>query len=177
MELFKEVALSQEYIYEGKILKLRREKVQLQNGRTSTREIVEHAGGVCILAKDDIGRVLVVKQYRRPFDEFLLELPAGKIDPGEEPYHAAMRELEEETGYTTNRLIPMGKVLASPGFCDEVLYLYRTDCLIKGTLHPDEDEFLNVERIPFDELVDKIMENQISDGKTVAAVLKAKLMD
>lgn len=174
MKLQKEIALESEYIYQGKILKLRRESVQLQNGKTSVREVVEHAGGVCVLALDEKKRALVVTQYRRPFDAFLVELPAGKIDPGEEPYQAAMRELEEETGYTTDRLHPMGKILASPGFCDEVLYLYYTDHLMVGKCHPDEDEFLNLEHMPWDTLVQKVMQDEIIDGKTVAAVLKAK---
>jgi len=176
MDLQKEQTISSEYLYKGKIVNLRFDKVSLQNGNTSTREIVEHPGGVCILALDENQNVLLVKQYRRPMDDFLLELPAGKIDPKEEPYHCGMRELEEETGYRTDEMIDLGKAYLSPGYSNEMIYMYMAENLIKGTLNPDEDEFLNVSRMPLTELVEKVMTGEILDAKTCIATLKAKVI-
>ncbi len=174
VELKKEETLTSKYLFEGKIIKLRYDEVRLQNGNTSTREVVEHPGGVCIAAVDENGQVLMVRQYRRPFDQMLLEVPAGKLNYGEDPYECGARELEEETGYTTDHMEFLGKVYLSPGFCNEVIHVYMTDHLIPGTLHPDEDEFINVERFSLDELVSMIMSGEIQDAKTQIAILKLK---
>lgn len=174
MELKKEETISSKYLFEGRIIKLRFDEVRLQNGNTSTREIIEHPGGVCIAAVDEDENVLMVRQYRRPFDQILLEVPAGKLNYGEDPYECGVRELEEETGFTTDHMEFLGEAYLSPGFCNEVIYVYMTDRLIPGTLHPDEDEFINVERIPMDQLVAMILAGEIKDAKTQIALLKLK---
>ena len=171
-----EKTLSSEKIYDGAIIHVRRDRVLLPNGHTSTREIVEHPGGVGILALDDEDRVALVRQYRYAFSRVLTEIPAGKREPGEEPFLTARRELQEEVGATAREWQSLGEVIASPGCYDEVLYLYLARDLTFGAQHPDEDEFLNVERIPFDELLRRCLQNEVQDAKTVAAVLKAKLL-
>ena len=160
-----EKCLESREIYKGRILRLRVDTVALPNGKTSLREIVEHPGGVGILALDENGCVPMVTQYRYAFSRTLLEIPA-----------TARRELKEEVGAAAAEWQPLGEMIASPGCYDEVLHLYLARGLTFGDTHPDEDEFLSVRRIPFDELVHQCLSGQIQDGKTVAAVLKAKLL-
>ena len=171
-----EKTLSSEKIYDGAIIHVRRDRVLLPNGPTSTREIVEHPGGVGILALEADGTVLLVRQYRYAFGRTLLEIPAGKREPGEEPFVTARRELREETGAIAESWTPLGSLIASPGCYDEVLHLYLARGLTFGDTHPDEDEFLSVRRIPFQELVQRCLSGEIQDGKTVTAVLKAKFL-
>ena len=140
-------------------------------------EVADHPGGVAVLALDGENNVLTVTQYRYPFGKPLLEIPAGKLDhPGEDPYAAGLRELEEETGAVPGIYEPLGRILPSPGCYGETLHLYLARELRMSEQHLDEDEFLNVERIPFDEMVRRCLDGEIEDAKTVAAVLKAKLL-
>ena len=169
-----EKTLSSEVIYRGVITTVQLDKAQLPNGATATREVVRHPNGVAVLALDGDDRVVLVTQYRYPLGKTLLEIPAGKLDPGEDPRAGALRELSEEAGVEPEELIGLGSIYVSPGFCDEEIYLYLARGLRQGACHPDEDEFLDVSRMPFDRLVDRIMAGEISDAKTVAAVLKAK---
>lgn len=162
--------------YEGVIVDVDLDKALLPNGRIATREVVRHPGGVAVLALNDDDTVTVVRQYRYPFSQVLTEIPAGKLDPGEEPRTGALRELNEEIGAQVGELVELGAIYPSPGFCQEVLYLYLARDLTYGDCHPDEDEFLEVVRVPFDELVEQVMNGEIKDGKTVAAVLKAKVL-
>ncbi len=152
--------------------------MRLSNGKVTSREVVRHSGGVAVLALSEEGMVTLVEQYRYPMGQVILELPAGKLDPsptGEEDHLAgAKRELGEETGIVAEHYEYLGYVLASPGFCDEVLHMYLATGLTKGENHPDEDEFLNLVERPLDTLVDQVMAGEIVDGKTVATVLKAK---
>ena len=171
-----EKTLSSEKIFDGRILHVRRDTVLLPNGHQSTREVVDHPGGVCVLALDDQERVLVVSQFRYPYGEVLRELPAGKLEYGEDPAQAAIRELREETGAEATHWQPLGAVLPSPGCYGEVLHLYLARGLTFGATHPDADEFLQVRRLPFDTLLARCLSGEIEDGKTVAAVLKAKLL-
>lgn len=171
-----EKTLSREEKYQGNILSLHVDQVQLPNGKTSFREVVEHVDGVAILALDDRNNVLTVTQYRYVFGRPLLEIPAGKLEPGEDPVVAALRELKEETGASPVEFIPMGRLLASPGCYGEVLWLFLARGLTQGQSDPDEDEFLSVERIPFDELIHRVTTGEIEDAKTVAAALKAKTL-
>lgn len=171
-----EKTLSSEKIYDGAIIHVRRDRVLLPNGHTATREVVEHPGGVGILALEADGSVLLVRQYRYAFGRTLLEIPAGKREPGEEPFATARRELREETGAVAESWTPLGKLIASPGCYDEVLYLYLAQDLHYGATDPDEDEFLAVERMPLDELARLCLEGEVADAKTVCAVLKAKLL-
>ena len=162
--------------YEGIIVNVDLDKAQLPNGRIAKREVVSHPGGVAVLPLNDDGTVTVVRQYRYPLSQVLTEIPAGKLDPEEEPRAGALRELHEEVGAQVGELIDLGAIYPSPGFCQEVLYLYLARDLKYGESCPDEDEFLEMERIPFDDLVKQVMSGEIGDGKTVAAVLKAKVL-
>ena len=171
-----EKCLESREIYKGRILRLRVDTVALPNGKTSLREIVEHPGGVGILALDENGCVPMVTQYRYAFSRTLLEIPAGKREPGEDPLTTARRELREETGAEATHWQPLGAILPSPGCYGEVLHLYLARDLTFGATHPDADEFLQVRRLPFDTLLARCLSGEIEDGKTVAAVLKAKLL-
>lgn len=161
--------------YQGAIVSVKTDHVTLPNGKTATREIVSHPGGVAIVALQQDGTVLMVRQYRYAYSQVLLEVPAGKLNPGEEPLPAALRELEEEVGVVAGQLIDLGFIYPSPGFCDEVLYLYLAKDLTTTACHPDEDEFLEVDAIPLDTLIEMIKQNKLSDGKSVAALLKTYL--
>lgn len=171
-----EKMLESREVYRGRILRVREDKVLLPNGKTGTREVVEHPGGVGILALEADGTVLLVRQYRYAFGRTLLEIPAGKREPGEEPFVTARRELREETGAIAESWTPLGSLIASPGCYDEVLYLYLAQDLHYGATDPDEDEFLAVERMPLDQLARLCLEGEVTDAKTVCAVLKAKLL-
>lgn len=171
-----EKTLSSEELFRGKIVTLKLDVAELPTGKPASREVVEHPGGVAILPLDGQGNVTLVRQYRYPFHEVITELPAGKLERGEDPRLAAVRELEEEVGVTADELIDLGCLYASPGFCTEVLHLYLAKGLHQGACHPDEDEFLERLELPFGALVAQIMSNEISDAKTVAAVLKAKVL-
>jgi len=160
--------------YNGLIVSTTLDKVELQNGEQTLREVVMHPGGVAVIPVDDDGFSYCVRQFRYPISEHLLEVPAGKLEYGEEPLHCAVRELSEETGISADRYLYLGKVFPSPGFCQEALHVYLASGLHFGTAHPDQNEFLDVEKVHIDELVKMVMDNAISDAKTVIAVLKAK---
>ena len=168
-----EKKIKEEARYSGVIMDVRVDSVLLPSGRQSKREIVEHPGGVTILPLDENGDVYCVRQYRYAFSTELLEVPAGKLEPGEEPYPAAIRELGEETGITAGRIDFLGAFLMSPGFCTEVLHIYLARELSFGASHPDEDEFLNVEKHSLCELLDMVMRGELRDAKSAIAVLKA----
>lgn len=174
MELL-EQTVAQKVVYQGKILTVREDTARLPNGKLTGREVVLHPGGVAVLALDGDGMVTLVRQYRYPIGEVLLELPAGKLDPGEAHELAARRELQEETGLTCAKLTYLGYILASPGFCDEALHMYLAQELSQGETNPDEDEFLHVVKLPFDQLVQQVMSGAITDAKTVATTLKVKV--
>ena len=148
----------------------------LPNGDTASREVAYHPGCVAFLPLDEENHVLSVTQFRYVFGKPLLEIPAGKLEPGEDPGEAGLRELREETGATPGRYESMGRILPSPGCYGEILYLYLARDLRMGEQRLDPDEFLNLERIPFDEMVRRCLSGEIEDAKTVAAVLKAKVL-
>ena len=170
-----EVTLRRKDVYDGKILKVHVDDVRLPNGREAVREVVDHVDGAAVLAMDEANRVLVVRQYRYVFGKVLDELPAGKLDPGEDPVTGALRELKEETGAVPDTFLPLGRILPAPGCYSEVLHLFLARNLHMGEQHLDPGEFLHVERIPFDEMVHRCLDGEIEDAKTVAAVLKAKV--
>lgn len=163
-------------IFEGVIVKLKVDQARLPNGSVAGREVVEHPGGVAILPLDEDGNVTLVQQYRYPFHQVILELPAGKLDREEDHRVAAERELNEETGLVAQELTYLGCLLASPGFCTERLHMYLARGLSRTQSHPDEDEFLNVITMPFDKLLEQVMDGTIEDAKTVATVLKTKVL-
>ena len=171
-----ETALERKDVFQGRIFSVHVDKVRLPNGETSTREVIEHGGGAAILALDDEDNVLVVTQYRYTFGRTLLELPAGKLDPGEDPAAAALRELKEETGAEPETFQSLGRIFPSPGCYSERLYIYLARGLRMGEQKLDHNEFLNVTRIPFAEMVRRCLDGEIEDAKTVVAVLKAKLL-
>ena len=176
--IFEEKTVSSEKIYEGKIVTLTVDKVAMPEGKTATRELVAHPGGVGVVALTDKQEVILVRQFRKAIEKAILEIPAGKLDPGEDPRTCGIRELEEETGLKAHRFEPLGFIYPSPGFTDEVTYLYLATELYEGNVHPDPDEYLDILHMPLEETVERIMANEISDAKTVAGVLKTiRLME
>lgn len=168
-----EKTIHEEKIFEGKIITLRKDRVLLPNGEEADREIVEHPGGVAIVALDEDENVYMVRQYRHPFKTILLEIPAGKLNYGEDPFTCGVRELEEETGLVAKTYDYLGSFMVSPGFCGEKIHIYLARDLSKGAMHLDPDEFLEVEKRPLKELLDMIMNNEMEDAKTVLGILKA----
>ncbi len=175
MELTEKTIDSRE-IFKGRIIRVRLDTVRLPNGKEGIREVVEHPGGVAILAIDSEDRVLLVRQYRYPFERVMTEVPAGKREPGEPPFITAQRELQEEVGATADTWTELGTLIPSPGCYGETLYLYMAQDLHFGATHPDEDEFLEPLRVPLDEAVRQCMDGTLTDAKTVAAVLKGKIL-
>ena len=171
MELI-EKTLSRRYIFEGRILKLREDTAQLPNDAVVTREVVEHPGGVCVVALTAKEELLFVRQFRYPYGKVLAELPAGKRDPGEEPLATGKRELQEETGFTAKNYRFLGELYPSPGYFNEIIFLYLATDLVAGETHPDADEFLEAERIPLKTAVEMVMNGELPDAKTQAAILK-----
>ena len=172
----REVPLSEKEMFHGVLIDVTHMQVRLPNGQTALREVVRHKGAAAVVPVDDEGNVYLVRQHRVVVDLMTLEIPAGKLEPGEDPAAAALRELKEETGASPVEFIPMGRLLASPGCYGEVLWLFLARGLTQGQSAPDEDEFLSVERIPFDELIHRVSTGEIEDAKTVAAALKAKTL-
>lgn len=164
-------------IFEGRIINLRVDSVLLPNGREAEREVIEHGGAVCIVPMEEDGTVYMVRQFRYPFNEEMLEIPAGKTEPGELVSDTANRELEEEVGMRAGELIYLGEFRPSVAYLTEIIHIYLAKGLRKTQQHLDEDEFLNVEKYPLDSLIQMILENQITDGKTRAALLQVKLME
>ncbi len=175
MEL-KEKKLSSETVFDGRIMHVRRDVVQLGDGSETFREVVDHSGGVCVLALDHERRALLVSQFRYAQEKILREIPAGKLERGEDPALAARRELREETGAVAGKWVSLGEIYPTPAYCGEVIRMYLAQELTFGDAALDEGEFLEVERIDFDLLVEQVLAGEIRDAKTVAAVLKAKLL-
>lgn len=169
----KETTRSSETIFEGKVVHLKRDVVILPDGSEAYREVVEHTGGVCIAAVDDERRVFLVDQFRYPIGAVVTELPAGKLERGEDPYAAAVRELREETGCTADEVRSLGSILPSPGYTSERLHLYLATGLHEGTQSLDDGEFLNCYRIPLSEAVSMVRDNRIEDAKSAALLLLA----
>ena len=171
-----EKTLSSETLFEGRVITLTKDTALLENGKTATREVVHHHGGACILPYFADGTICMVRQFRYAFDTELLEMPAGKMDHGpEDAEECGIRELKEETGCTAGRIVPLGAIYPSPGFLTEVTYLFAALDLTEGEMQPDEDEFVEVVRLPIAEVEKMIERDEIRDAKTVAAMYRAKL--
>ena len=173
----REKTLSQQYYFKGHIMNARLDQVELPNGKTAQREVCEHLGGVGVLPINKDGNIILVRQYRYPYDELTLEIPAGKLDHGdaEDAADCGARELKEETGCTAGRMVPLGRIYPSPGFLTEVLHLFAAFDLTEGEMQPDEDEFVEVVRLPVAEVEAMAARGELHDAKTLVALYCAKL--
>lgn len=168
----KEKTISSKTVYSGRIIDVKFDEVEISTGKRSWREVVEHSGGVTMCAVNN-GKILFVKQYRYPLKQDLLELPAGKLEKGENPDEACRRELEEETGYKAASWKFLGNIHTSAGFCNEKLYLYLAQDLEFVGKHPDEGEIIENYEYPTDEVKSMIKNGEITDAKTICAFYKA----
>lgn len=169
--------ISGSLVYDGNLLKLYKDEVILPNGKESAREWIDHPGAAAVLPLLGSGeeqRVIMVKQYRYPIGRETLEIPAGKLDPGETPLECARRELREETGYFGGELIPIGAFNTTPAFTNEVIHLFVAKDLQAGSAGTDEDEFINTQTFPVAELLDLIAQGRIMDAKTIISLLRAE---
>lgn len=168
-----EKTVKSETVYEGRVISLIKDTVTLPNGDTATREVVTHRGGVGVIAEDENGNILFVKQFRYPYKEVVLEIPAGKRDSlDEDPLECGKRELKEETGATAKNFYSLGSLYPTPGYCGEIIWIFAAKELEFGNQHLDNDEFLNVEKIPLEKAVEMVLEDKIKDSKTQIAILK-----
>lgn len=173
-ERLQEKQLTTENIFDGQVLHVRFDNIELPNGNRATREVIRHIGAVCVIPITEDGKVIVERQFRYPVDTVITEIPAGKLDSKtEDRLEAAKRELREETGYTADEWIDMGDYCGAAAFCDERISMYMARGLHKGERDLDEDEFLDVYEVPLSELVEQVMSGEIFDGKTQVAILKA----
>ena len=170
---FCERTISSDKKFDGKIFSVRVESVELPDNKTGYREFVDHPGGVGVLALTDDNKILMVSQYRKAIEKEILEIPAGKLEKGEDPLVCGMRELEEETGYRAKEMVSLGFLYPSPGFANEVTHLYLAWGLEKTATNPDEDEYLDILEVTPEEIYSKIMANEINDAKTVIGFFKA----
>ena len=167
-----EKPLSSNRLFEGKIINLRRDEVMLPSGRTATREVVEHPGAVAIVPITKAGQVILVRQFRHPIGQVILEVPAGKLDQSEKPEDCAQRELAEETGFVANKLRKLTSMYTTPGFSNEVIHLYLAEDLVESDKLPDEDEFIKTERYT-PEQIRQMIESGICDAKSLVALCLA----
>ena len=167
---FEEKTVKKNYLYKGKILNLRKDDIILPNGKPAVREVIEHSGGSAVLCERD-NKILLVRQLRYPYQEVLYEIPAGKLNPGEDPALTAMRELEEESGVTAERVEKMYDIYPTPAYTDEIIRVYRAVGLKDGNVHLDEDEFLTSVWVDKEEIKKMIARGEIKDAKTLVALL------
>ncbi|WP_124727246.1 NUDIX domain-containing protein [Staphylospora marina] len=170
MKHLEEKTIASRTLFEGRVVRLQVDEVLLPNGNTSTREIIKHPGAVCVMAVTEEGKLILVRQYRKAMDKVTLEIPAGKLNPGEDPAACALRELEEETGLVAEGLDPVIAFYTAPGFTDERIHFFRARGLKRGTFRPDEDEFVERVELTLEECREKIKSGEICDAKTVMAV-------
>ncbi|MBU1099289.1 MAG: NUDIX hydrolase [Bacteroidetes bacterium] len=166
----------QEMIFRGRVFDIRVDDITYDSGNKGIREVILHNGGAVVLPVKDDGKIVMVKQYRYPFDKFLLELPAGKLEINEDPQVCATRELTEETGYTTQKVTKLGSIYTTPGFCNEELHIYLAEDLTAGDHAREEGEFdMEVFEYPLDEVEKMILDGRIKDSKTIAGVAYYKM--
>ena len=172
-----ETKISSENIYDGTLLHVKKDKVELPNGDISYREWIKHPGASAVIPVTDNNEIILVRQYRYPIQSLTMEIPAGKLDvAGEDPLECAKRELEEETGYSAQEYQFLTKLATTVGFSDEFIYIYAARGLKAGQQHTDEDEFINVYKYSFDELKKMVIDGTLDDGKTIALMYKIELM-
>jgi len=170
---YEEKTIKREHIYKGNIIKVESLTVTLPNGKEATRDLVIHPGASVVIPIDNNGEIYMVRQYRKPIDKISLEIPAGKLDAGEDPLVCARRELKEETGLTAGNIKHLISIHSTPGFCNEVLHLYVATDLKAGESCADEDEFISTEKYPISELLNMILNHEITDAKTIIGILMA----
>lgn len=166
-----EKTLSTKTLYSGKVVTLELSEAELPNGNNALREVVRHPGGAAVLLVND-GKILLERQFRFPYNKVIWEIPAGKLNNGENPEHAARRELEEETGYCAEKLERLVEVYPSPGYTDEIIYVFKADAATLEKQHLDDDEFVNAEFVEIPRIEEMIESGEICDAKTIAAVYK-----
>ena len=167
-----EKKLSSEDIFDGALLHVKRDTVKLPNGNEATREWIRHPGASSVIPVLPDGRIVLVRQYRYPIGKVTLEVPAGKLDaPDEDPLYCAPRELSEETGYQAEHIEKMTTIATTVGFSNEYIHLYVAEGLTPGKQHPDEDEFINVVKVPLDEAVQMVLDGRIYDAKSATSIL------
>lgn len=169
----KETTLKSTEIFSGHILKVYKDEISIEGGGNSTREVVRHKGATAVIAVDEKGEAFFVEQFRYPIGRPLFEAPAGKIDDGETPLECAKRELLEECGVEAKKWTELGPMLSSPGFCDEVIHLFFAEELSVSNPDPDEDEFLDIIKLPLSEVLSRLRKGEISDAKTQVLILRA----
>ncbi|SFC43209.1 NUDIX hydrolase [Peribacillus sp. B-H-3] len=172
MNKFEEKTLSTDKIFEGKVIKLQVDEVELPDGKTSKREIIKHPGAVAVIAVTEDNKIILVEQYRKALERSIVEIPAGKLEKGEEPKYSAERELEEETGYECERMELINSFYTSPGFADELVHVFLAHNLKKkeNAAPADEDEFVELIEVSLEEAQAFIKEGKIRDAKTVFAI-------
>ncbi len=169
-----EKLISSQLIYDGRVVHLYVDTVQLPNGKTAKRELIRHVGAVALIPFDADGNVVMVRQYRHPLGRILLEIPAGTLNPNEDPDVCAVRELQEETGYKPGHLERIGGIYLAPGYSSEYIHLYIATELSESRLAMDEDEFIEIVRLPLNEALKRIETGEIADSKTISALLLVK---
>jgi len=162
-----------ERVFEGKLLRIDREEIELPHGKHAVLETIRHPGAAAVLPFLPDGRVVLIRQYRHAAGGFIVEVPAGKLDPGEQPERCARREVEEETGWRAGELVPLGSILTTPGFTDEVIWLFEAHALVRGRQALEADEVLDTLEVPFEEAVAMVRCGAITDAKSVASILLA----
>lgn len=167
----REKILHTQEIYHGRVVRLNVHDVELPNGERSKRELIQHPGAVAVVALDADGNVLLVRQYRIAADRIMLEIPAGTLNPGEDPEICAVRELQEETGFKPGSIEKIGGLFVAPGYTTEFIHLYLATDLIASVLEMDDDEFIEVERLRFDQVIAMVERGEIIDGKSISALL------
>lgn len=178
MKKFEEKTINSKQMFKGKVISLKVDDVLLPNGKEAKREIINHPGAVAIIAITEEGKIVLVEQYRKALERSIIEIPAGKLEPGEEPATTARRELEEETGYGCHKLTFIQSFATSPGFADEIIYLYVAKDLYKidNKAQLDEDEFVSLLEVSIEEAEEMVKDERIYDAKTAFAVLWMKLV-
>ncbi|UQZ46560.1 ADP-ribose pyrophosphatase [Bacillus sp. PK3-037] len=179
MKHLEEKTIAKEQIFSGKVIDLYVEDVELPNGKTSKREIVKHPGAVAVLAVTDEGKIIMVKQFRKPLERTIIEIPAGKLEKGEEPEYTALRELEEETGYTAKKLTKITAFYTSPGFADEIVHVFLAEELsvLEEKRELDEDEFVEVMEVTLEEALKLVESREVYDAKTAYAIQYLQLKE
>lgn len=173
MKQFKEKTLSEMNVFDGKFIQVSSYDVELANGKKAIREVMHHPGGVVVVAQKDENTILMVKQYRYPIKQVSLELPAGRLEPNDNPDERIKKELEEETGHVAKTWKSLGYIFTTPGVCDEKLYLYYATDLEFKEQKPDDGEIIEFYEYKIDEVFDLIKKGEINDAKTICALTRA----